>query len=323
MKKESVIIDTDPGVDDSAAVLLSLYDEKIDIKLITTVSGNVGIDMVTKNAIHLLELFKRTDIPLARGAAKPMCREPKDATYMHQKFGMGGYIPPEKVKTKPIKKDAVEALYETIKKHKNDISLIVLGPHTNIGNLIQKHPDVVDMISHIYCEGCSLNGYEKGNNRWTSHLSFNVSSDPEAFYITTHSGIPMTIVPSKAGREFANFTEQQVYDMALINDTGKFLSIMYSGYWERNYEDKRVATNDTCAVLACRSPEYFKTEKITIDVDTTDAPGKTTIKKDKNSNIELVVGVDKERLHKFYFDAIKKMDNFKLDNLDEKHILKK
>lgn len=313
MEKQKLIIDTDPGVDDSAALLLSFYDEKINIELITTVSGNVGIDMVTRNALHLLELFDRTDIPLARGAVKPMCREPKDATYMHQKSGMGGYVPPKKVKTKPIKKDAVEALYETIKANKNNISLIVLGPHTNIGNLICKHPDVVGMISRIYCEGCSLNGYDKKPDRWTNHVSFNVSSDPEAFDITTHSGIPMTIVPSKAGREMANFTEQQVYDMAKINDTGKFLSTMYGGYWERNYEDKRVATNDTCAVLACRNPEFFKTEKITIEVNTTDEPGKTTIRKVKDSNIELVVGVDKEKLHKFYFDAIKKMDGFKLD----------
>lgn len=313
MSKQKVIIDTDPGVDDSAAILLSFYDDELDIKLITTVSGNVGIDMVTKNAIHLLEIFGRTDIPLARGAAKPMCREPKDATYIHQKDGMGGYIPPETVNMKPVNKDAIEVLYETIKANANDISVIALGPHTNIGWLIKNHPDVVGMISHIYCEGCSLNGYDDVDDRWSSHLSFNVSSDPEAFYITTHSGIPMTIVPSKAGREFANFTEQQVSDMAKINDTGKFLSTMYGGYWERNYVDKRVATNDTCAVLACRKPEFFKTEKITIDVDLDEIPGKTTIQKVKDSNIELVVGVNKEKLHQFYFEAIKKMDNIKLD----------
>lgn len=323
MEKQKVIIDTDPGVDDSAAILLSLYDEKIDIKLISTVSGNVGIDAVTKNALHLLELFDRTDIPLVRGSVKPMCREPKDAVYIHQKFGMGGYVPPESVDLKPIDTDVVEALYETIKNNKNEISIIALGPHTNIAHLIQKHPDVVDMVSHIYCEGCSMNGFEQGNGRWVTHLSFNVSSDPEAFYITTHSGIPMTIVPSKAGREFANFTEQQVYDMAKINDTGKFLSIMYSGYWEKDYEDKRVATNDTCAVLACRNPEFFKTEKIEIDVDTDAIPGNTTIRKVKNSNIDLIVSVDREKLHEFYFDAIKKMDNFKLDIFDESHILKK
>lgn len=323
MEKLNVIFDTDPGVDDSAAILLSFYDEKMDIRLITTVSGNVGIDMVTKNALHLLELFDRTDIPLARGAAKPMCREPKDATYMHQEHGMGGYVPPKKVKTKPIKEDAVEALYQTIKKYSGNIYIIALGPHTNIGNLIQKHPDVVGMISRIYCEGCSLNGYDKKPDRWTNHISFNVSSDPEAFRITMSSGVPITIVPSKAGREMANFDEQQVYDMAKINDTGRFLSTMYNGYWERNYEDKRVATNDTCAALACRSPEFFKTEKITIDVDTDSEPGKTTIRRNKKSNIELVVGVDKKALHKFYFDAIKKMDRFKLDVFDEKHILKK
>ena len=311
MKKQKVIIDTDPGVDDSAAIILSLYDEVLDIVLITSVSGNVGIDLTTRNALHLLEKYHRTEIPLARGAEKPMKRKPKDATYIHQKSGMGGYVPPETVQTKPIEQDAVEAMYEKIKKYPGEIKIIALGPHTNLGNLLVKHPDVKDMISHIYCEGCSLNGYENDDKRWANHLSFNVSSDPEAFYITTHSGIPLSIVPSKMGRELANFTEEQIEEMGKINDTGKFLATMYKGYWERFYTDKRIATNDTCAVLMCRNPSLFKTEKISIDVDLNEVPGKTTIHKDENSKVELVVGVDKEKMHKFYFDAIRKLDRFK------------
>lgn len=311
MKKiHRVIIDTDPGVDDSAAIALSLFDEQMKIELITTVSGNVGIDMTTKNALHLLEKFNRTDIPLARGAAKPMMREPKDATYIHQKMGMGGYIPPEDVSTLPIEDDAVEAMYKTILKHKNDISIIALGPHTNLGYLLTKYPKVKSMICHIYCEGCSVNGYED-DKKWSEHISFNVSSDPEAFKIVIESGIPITIVPSKMGRELAHLTEQQIVDMGKINDVGKFLSTMYSGYWEREYTDKRIATNDTCAVLIARDPELFTTDKVLIDVDTDKQPGKTTIKKVKDSNINLVVGIDKPAFLDFYFGAIKKLDRFK------------
>lgn len=313
MEKQKVIIDTDPGVDDSAAIILSLYDDFFDIVLLTSVSGNVDINLTTKNAIHLLEKYNRIDIPVARGAEKPMKREPKDATYIHQKFGMGGYIPPETVSTKPFEKDAVEAMYEAIKKYAGEIKIIALGPHTNLGNLLVKHPDVKNMISHIYCEGCSLNGYEDSDARWANHLSFNVSSDPEAFYLTTHSGIPLTIIPSKMGRELANFTEEQINEMAKINDTGKFLSSMYWGYWERFYDDKRIATNDTCAVLICRNPNLFKTEKISIEVDLVETPGKTIIRKDENSNIELAVGVNKEEMHKFYFDAIRKLERFKFE----------
>ena len=120
-KKINCIIDTDPGVDDAVAIILSLYDKVMDIKLITTVSGNLELSKVTRNALHILEKFNRTDIPLAIGAVKPMVRESKDAKFIHQNEGLGGYIPPESVKTKPIDKSAVEAMYETICKYKNDI----------------------------------------------------------------------------------------------------------------------------------------------------------------------------------------------------------
>ena len=123
-KKINCIIDTDPGVDDCAAIALSLYDDVMDIKLITTVSGNVGIDKVTRNILHLLEKFGRTDIPVAKGASKPLYREAKDATYMHKAEGMGNYIPPKTVKTKPIKLDAVEAMYKVICEHPKDICII-------------------------------------------------------------------------------------------------------------------------------------------------------------------------------------------------------
>ena len=149
MKKINCIIDTDPGVDDCVAIALSLFDEMMDIKLITTVNGNLDLEIVTRNMMHLLEKFKRTDIPVAKGATKALCRVSPNASFIHQKTGMGGYNPPETVKTKPIEKDAIEAMYETIKEHKNDIVLISLGPHTNLGTLIKTHPDVKDMVSHI------------------------------------------------------------------------------------------------------------------------------------------------------------------------------
>ena len=115
IKKVNCIIDTDPGVDDCVAIALSLFDEYMDIKLITTVNGNLDLETVTRNMMHLLEKFKRTDIPVAKGADKALCRVSPNASYIHQKTGMGGYNPPEKVKTKPIETHAIEAMYETIK----------------------------------------------------------------------------------------------------------------------------------------------------------------------------------------------------------------
>ncbi len=311
MAKEIVIIDTDPGVDDCAAIALSLYDEFLDIKLITTVNGNVSLNMVTRNALHLLEKFGRTDIPVAKGAKKAMERTSPDASFIHQSDGMGGYKPPRTVKTKPIETDAVEAMYQTIKKYKNNISIVELGPHTNLGNLLTKHPDVIPMIDHIYTEGCAPYGWH-GQGRWKHYRSFNASSDPEALQIVMQSGIPVTIVPSRMGRDLANFTEQEVEYIGKINAVGKFLYDMYNGYWEHGYTDKRIATNDTCAMLCLRYPELFKTVKVSVNVNTTDLPGRTDMKKDKNGHVELAVKVNRRKMHALFFEAVKKLDKLQL-----------
>ena len=312
-EKINCIIDTDPGVDDTAAIALSLYDDFMDIKLITTVCGNLDIDTVTRNALHILEKFERTDIPLAKGSPKAMERVSPDAKFIHQNEGMGNYIPPKTTKLKPIKQDAIDAMYETIVEHKGNICLIALGPHTNLGYLIKQHPDVVGMINRIYCEGGSPYGW-KSEGRWINYVSFNVSSDPEAFEIVMKSGIPITIVPSRMGRELANFNEKEVYGLKEINDVGHFLFDMYSGYWEHNYPDKRIATNDTCAVLAMRFPKLFKTMKVTIDVNTSDMPGKTIITPVKESHIDFVYNVNRRKMHKTFRNAVKHLDAFKFYN---------
>lgn len=309
-KKINCIIDCDPGVDDSVAIALSLYDEVMDIKLITTVNGNLELPIVSRNALHLLEKFKRTDIPVALGASESIGKDMPDASEFHQEEGMGGYIPPKEANLKPISTPAVEAMYEVIKKHPNDIVLIGLGPHTNIALLINAHPDVVGMISHIYCEGCAPYGME-GQGKWTNYISFNASTDAVAMKTVMESGIDITIIPSRMGRELANFTEEEVNKIGKINDVGKFIFDMYLGYWEHDYPDKRIATNDTCAIMALRFPELFKSRKSNVKVNITDQYGRTDFDFNESGKVNFICEVNKDEMHKLYFDAIKKLDFLK------------
>ncbi len=313
IEKLKCIIDTDPGVDDSAAIALSLYDDKLDIKLITTVNGNRDLETVTRNLLHILEKFDRTDIPVCKGATKAMNRISPDASFIHQKEGMGNYNPPKTVKTKPLPTDAVEAMYKVIKENPHEISVVLLGPQTNMGMLIDKHPDVIDLVNHIYCEGCAPYGL-KSEGKWINYVSFNASSDPEALKIVMESGIPITMIPSRMGRELSNFTEKEVLKIRDINDTGRFIYEMYSGYWEHGYEDRRIATNDTCAVLALRCPNLFKTKKAFFTVDVAEMPGRTLIEFNKRGNVNFAFKCNRKRLHEFYFNAVKKLDKFKFYN---------
>ena len=238
-QKLNVVIDTDPGVDDSVCLIYAFFDDNIDIKLLTSVAGNVNIDLATRNLLHLVDLYG-INIPVAKGAAKAIERVSPTAEFIHQPEGLGGYIPPKNTVHKIIKEDAVEALYRVLSSGDGDIIPIVLGPHTNIGLLIKKHPDVVKKIPKIVFMG----GSPFGIPGYPDHISFNISSDPEAFKIVLDSKIPLVMLPSIIGRRHAHLDEAYVNKLKEVKDTGLLMYKMYSLYWEPGYPDKRVATND-------------------------------------------------------------------------------
>ena len=306
-----VVIDTDPGVDDAACLIYAFFDEYIDIKLLTTVVGNICIDKATRNLMHLLDLYD-IDIPVARGAVKAMERESIDAKFIHQEEGLGGYIPPKTCDRVLLKEDAVDALYRVINEGNGDIIPIVLGPQTNIGYLLKKYPDVKNKIPKIVFMG----GSPFGHPNYPDHISFNISSDPEAFKIVLDSGIPLLMIPSDVGRRKAHLDEAFVTKLGKMNDSGKLLEKMYSKYWEPGYPDKRVATNDSLALFALVYPKMFKTEKVSVTVDLKDAPGKTFVEFDGTGNVEFVTDVNREAFLNLLVADLKKLNGIELKNFD-------
>ncbi len=308
MKKYKVIIDTDPGVDDSACLLFTFFDKKLDIKLFSTVSGNVRVETGTRNMLHLLDKFN-VDFPVAKGCAKAMERTTPTAENVHQKEGMGGYIPPKTTKHKILEEDAVEAMYRIISEGDGDIIPIILGPHTNIATLIVKHPDVVSKIPRIIFMG----GSPYGLPGFPDHISFNIRSDPEAFKIVLDSKIPLVMIPSDMGRRKAYLTEEMVYQIRDTNDVGKFMFTMYDKYWERFFPDKRIATNDTCAYFYLIRPDLFTCKRISMTVDLDETPGKTIVNYDKKGHILLTVAVKRKQFLNLYMKKLKELDYIKFD----------
>lgn len=304
MKKYNVIIDCDPGVDDTSAIVLSLDDEQMDIKLFTTVAGNRSVAVCTRNMLHILDKFNNTT-PVAKGAKHALSRKSKDALSIHKLMGMGGYRP-KRPKQKVIEKDAVEAMYDVIMESTKPVYILAFGPHTNTASLILKHPEIKSKIAGIIGEGCCPYGVDG-----RTHISFNVSTDPEAFKIVVESGIPLTMVPSHMGRELAHLSETDVNYLRNINDTGAFLYEMYDEYWERNFPDKRIAVNDSCICLYLLHPELFTVVNTNIEVDLDEMPGRTFMDFDPNGKCKYLKACDREKIHEIYFNAIKKMDKYK------------
>ncbi|MCI8555600.1 MAG: ribonucleoside hydrolase RihC [Clostridia bacterium] len=307
-KIKKVIIDTDPGVDDAACLVYALFDKSIDIKLITTVSGNISVEKNTRNMLHILDKFG-VDIPVAKGCAKAMNRISPYAEHIHSVEGLGGYIPPVSVSRPLHELDAVEAMYKVLSEGDGDIEILLLGPQTNMGTLLQRHPDIIKKIPNIiFMGGCpyGIEGYPK-------HISFNISSDPEAFKIVLESGIPLTMVPSDLGRNKAHLDEEFVIEkIKNVNAVGNFIFQMYDKYWEPGYPDKRVATNDTCAYIYFVAPELFTTQKVDMDVDLVEAPGKTIIEFKEDGKYDFVTGVNRKGFLDFLYTKLRDFDNFDL-----------
>ena len=126
-----VIIDTDPGVDDAFALLLALRSPELKIEGLTPVAGNVPLDFTLPNALRMLEIAGRTDIPVAVGAKAPLMRRLVTATYAHGENGLGGAVFPEP-KLKPIADPAPVFIRQIVRKYPGEVTLVTLGPLTNV-----------------------------------------------------------------------------------------------------------------------------------------------------------------------------------------------
>lgn len=305
--KIKVILDTDPGVDDTIALMFFMFDPRIDVKLITTVSGNRPLEINSRNTMHLLEKFGRCDIPVALGANKPLKRARKDASFIHSASGMGHYTPTEPTKIKPIKDPAWEAMYKTIMENKNEIIICLQGPHTNMAKCLMAHPDCAQYVKQIIYEGGSPYGY-KGI---APHISFNASSDPEAMKIVLESGIPIVMIPSEMGRVHTYLSYKQVMKIENANDVGKFIGEMFDAYWEPGYEDKRIAMNDSCIYFYLVEPKMFKGYRADIDLDIKEFPGKTVMDFKKDGKYLILMSAKRNRSFKYLYSLVKKLDDYK------------
>ena len=184
-----LIIDTDTGSDDAVAIIMALKSADVKVEAITTVCGNVPLELATKNALMTIEVANGQKPPLYVGAAKPLMRDLVTAVNVHGEDGMGDcdLIHPTLV---PESRHAVDAILDIVEKNAGEIEIVTIGPVTNIALAILKAPETMKKVKHIYTMGTS--GFGPGNT--TPVAEFNVYVDAEAYRIMLNSGIPMTII---------------------------------------------------------------------------------------------------------------------------------
>lgn len=211
MKK--IILDCDPGMDDSMAIVMACKSKELEVKAITTVNGNYPVDITSTNARKVLELLGRTDIPVGRGMDKPIVRAvPKDP-FTHGKDGQAEANLPEP--SIPLsEKHAVDLIVDTVKENPGEVYLIVTGPMSNIAMAILKSPEIKGMIPGIYAisGAFGLNSYAFANATGdTPQSEWNVYVDPEAAEIVYNSGIPLVALGLDVATHFdVNLSDEDI-----------------------------------------------------------------------------------------------------------------
>ena len=171
--KRKIIIDTDPGIDDAAALAIALNNPELEVLMLSTVAGNVNLDYTTENAKKILDFFEK-DTPLARGNSLPLLREYEDASQFHGETGMNGYdFPVSERKVMP--EHSAVAMKEMILASEKKVTLVTIGPLTNAALLLSMYPEVKDKIEEIVIMGGSTIG---GNTNTAAE--FNIKVDPHA-----------------------------------------------------------------------------------------------------------------------------------------------
>ena len=182
-----VLLDVDTGVDDALALLLAVRHPELDLRAVTCVAGNAPVDQVVRNTCIVLDEAGAGDVPVAQGAARPLIEPPRAARHVHGEDGMADLgLPPSSRRS--VDEHAIDLMAHVFRTSTEPVTLVALGPLTNVALLLRVHPDSTAAIARVVMVG----GASSGGNA-TAVAEFNVWHDPEAAAIVLGSGLPITM----------------------------------------------------------------------------------------------------------------------------------
>lgn len=263
---ENIILDCDPGHDDAIALLMAVASPKINLLAVTTSAGNQSHGQTLRNAMSMLTLMKKKDIPVASGNYKPLVRDLIPGTSMHGITGLDGADLPNP-NFSPQKVNAIELMNSILSQYPQTVTLVVTGPCTNVALLLSVHPEIKPLIKKIVILG---GGMGVGNLGPTSE--FNVAIDPEAAKIVMGSGIPIVLAPLNVGFE-AQLLDDDIKRIKKIkNDVSEAVVGLVSTYrlsfdlLSRNFPG--VPLYDPCTIAWLIDPDKFATKFCNVEIET-------------------------------------------------------
>ena len=263
MLKKKVFLDCDPGHDDAFAIMLAAANT--ELLGITTVGGNGVLENVTRNALKVLEVIGRTDIPVAAGCDRPMVAPLVTAANVHGESGMDGPDLPEPT-AKPLDKHGVDFMIETLLAHE-DVTLIAVGPLTNVAMALRREPAIKQHIREISIMG---GGLYCGN--WTPAAEFNIFVDPEAASVVFNSGVHVKMSGVNLTRQCRIRKADREVLRSFGNRTGAFAADLLD-FFTHEYPGLELHSgsmlHDACAVAWVIDEQIVQGAALHVDVELT------------------------------------------------------
>lgn len=306
-----VLIDCDPGHDDAIAILLALASPEIELLGITTVAGNSTLPNTTANALKVLELTGRSDVPLAAGASRPLVRELRIAARVHGESGLEGpHLPNPTINPVPI--HAIDFMAEKILTADSPVTLIPVGPLTNVALLLNRYPEVTSNLARIVLMG---GAYQVGNV--TPAAEFNIYVDPEAAHRVFHGGVPVTMIGLDVTHK-ALLNRDHAEQLRQVGKVGRFVAELLDFFisnYPRHFERQGAAPiHDAVAVAHVLWPDLVETIDCYVTVETQSdlCRGRTVADRwhvtGMPANAAVAVGLDGERFARSLIERLASLD---------------
>ena len=310
MSPTPIILDVDPGHDDAVAIMLACGAPEIELLGVTTVAGNVPLEKTTRNALRVLSLVGRPSVPVAAGAAAPLVRPLRTAEDIHGESGLEGPEIPD-ASFGPAERGATELIADAVGGSPEPVTLVPVGPLTNVALFLREHPELKERIARI-----SLMGGSIGLGNTTPAAEFNVYVDPEAAREVFESGLPITMsgldVTHQAG---AGPTQRErLRSLGRVGLVAAELLEFFAATYEGVFGFDAPPLHDAVAVAAVLEPALLETRPMRVDVECESelTRGETVCDfygvTGKPPNAEVGVGLDREGFFELLYRSLGRLE---------------
>lgn len=306
---QKIIIDTDPGIDDAVALLLALAArEKLEVLGLTTVNGNVDVDQVTKNVFKILKIAGRSDIPVYKGSGEPLERGNTHCEEFHGDDGLGN-LGMEDCTGNLQEESAVDFLVRKAREEKGELTIVPIGPLTNIAKAVQKDPAFAENVKEVVIMG----GAEKTGNM-SPHAEFNFYTDPEAAKIVMGAGFKKVTMIGLDATSYV-FLDPVMRELLYLINTpvSRFIHKITRLYADGHWEIEKTLGCELCDVLTIAyllDRSVAETVDAFVDVETkglcdgASVVYRTKYYPDRKKNCDVAVKADTKRFFEIFFQYL-------------------